>query len=613
MNFLPFIFALLLSIQIILLDSYIAPDALAADCIDGNQITITDQDGAKTVIVISDNATAQVKTAAAELSKYIKLSANVDVELKSLSELKHPRVNLRIIVTTIDSLRNGADNSFKNADEFAITFPDKKTIAINGATDWGAAFGIYEFIERYIGVRWLMPGPDGTYIPHCRKISVPMQALRGKPAFESRLMSGFKGPEQFLWARHHQMHGLINFHHNLFNLFPPAVYAKTRPEIYPVISGKRFLPKDNNEHAWQPCFLAPGLADLAIKNICDYFERNPEAISYSLGVNDSSGHCECNLCRIRTGGQKNFLGYRHVSDLYFEWANAVAEGVLKNYPDKWFGCLAYSEVAAPPFKVKIHPRIIPFMTYDRMKWVDHSFESEGRKLTEDWSGQAAVLGWYDYIYGTPYIVPRVYFHKMAEYYRYGYEHGVRAMYAEAYPNWGEGPKLYIALKLQWNPYLNVDELLNDWYEKCVGQKAAPYLKSYYALWEDFWTKKAPHSKWFFSGNQYLWFHEAGYIDLIDKEISRSRALLQIVVSKTTSAAEKKRANLIFKAFEYYEASVLSYQNKGRCFGLKSLLLGNDCDLYKKMNEKRFILVKEFENDPILIHPSRFDKLGILQW
>jgi len=311
----------------------------AADYKGNNKILIVDQNRTQAVIVVADDAAHQVKAAALELSKYIGLSTNADIKIKNLSEIKIDQVDVKIIIKTGKLRNDEPEYSFANADEFTISFPNKRTIYISGATDWGTEFGIYEFLERYVEVRWLMPGPDGTYIPHSRKIFVPMYDVRGKPAFGSRLMSGFKGQEQYLWARHQRMHGQINFHHNLFNLFPPAVYAKTRPEIIPVIAGKRFLPKDNNEHAWQPCFLAPGLADLAIKNICEYFKRNPEAISYSLGVNDSSGHCECNLCRIRTGGEINFLGYRHVSDLYFEWANAVAEGVLKKYPDKWFGCL----------------------------------------------------------------------------------------------------------------------------------------------------------------------------------------------------------------------------------------------------------------------------------
>jgi len=580
---------------------------------DDSKIVIVDQSGAKAVIVVTDDATDQVKAAADELSKYIRLSTNADVKIKKYSEMKIDQGDVRIIIKTGKLRNDELVNPFVNTDEYSISFPDKRTITINGATDWGTEFGIYEFLERYVGVRWLMPGPDGAFVPSTNKLSVPILDVRGNPAFMSRLLSGLKGLEQYLWARHNRMHGQIKFHHNLFNLFPPAIYTKTHPEFFPMIEGKRYLPKDGTEHAWQPCFSAPGIVEEAVKNICHYFAKHPEESSYSLGVNDSGGHCECDICRAKSSDVKNFLGLRNMSDLYFEWANAVTEGVLKQYPDKWFGCLAYSEVAAPPLKIKVHPRIIPFMTYDRMRWIMPAYENEGKKLTEQWLRKASVMGWYDYIYGTPYLVPRVYFHKMADYYRYGYEHGVRAMYAEAYPNWGEGPKLHVAMKLQWDTDLNVDKLLSDWYEKCVGGEAAPYLKAYYDLWESFWTKKAPESKWFSAGGQYLWFHDAGYVDLVDEEITRSRDLLQMVVSKAASVDQKKRANLILRAFEYYEASVLSYKEKGKCSGLAVLSIGHDCDLYKKMKEKRFSLVNEFENDPVLIHPLRFDKRNILQW
>jgi hypothetical protein len=96
------------------------------------------------------------------------------------------------------------------------------------------------------------------------------------------------------------------------------------------------------------------------------------------------------------------------------------------------------------------------MTYDRMRWIDAGLEVEGKRVTGMWSRKATVMGWYDYIYGSPYMVPRVYFHEMAKYYSYAFDNHVRAIYSEAYPNWGEGPKLYIALRLQWDPRANVD-------------------------------------------------------------------------------------------------------------------------------------------------------------
>ncbi|HCU33987.1 MAG TPA: hypothetical protein DGT21_00660, partial [Armatimonadetes bacterium] len=63
---------------------------------------------------------------------------------------------------------------------------------------------------------------------------------------------------------------------------------------------------------------------------------------------------------------------------------------------------------------------------------------------------------------------------------------MKAHYAEIYPNWGEGPKPYIHLKLWWNPDRDVDALLDEWYVRCVGPDAAASLKQYYAIWERFW-------------------------------------------------------------------------------------------------------------------------------
>ena len=187
----------------------------------------------------------------------------------------------------------------------------------------------------------------------------------------------------------------------------------------------------------------------------------------------------------RISGEKNFLDRVDYSDLFYSWANRVIEGVLEKHPDKVFGCLAYSEVGAPPENVDVHERLIPYMTYDRMKWVDPELRKVGEELTKAWHAKSPTLGWYDYIYGTPFVVPRVWFHHMAEYYQFGHANGVRALYAEAYPNWGEGPKLYVSLKLQWDPSLNVDALLNEWYERCVRPKGAPYLAKYYAHWKEF--------------------------------------------------------------------------------------------------------------------------------
>lgn len=502
-------------------------------------------------------------------------------------------------------------------DGFVIAFPDTRTMVIVGPTDWGTEFGVYEALERYVGVRWLMPGPNGTDVPAQKTIDVPAEPLRQEPAFFSRLFSGLPNDVQQTWARRNRMHGRVSFHHNLLHVFPPETYTKTHPEFFPMRNGERYLPADNKVEGWQPCFSAPGIVEEAVANINAYFDADPEATSYSLGVNDSSGYCECEQCRARVPNEKNSLGRLDYSDLYYDWANRVIEGVLAKHPDKWFGCLAYSEAADPPKNVNVNARLIPYMTYDRMKWVNADIRATGEALTQAWHAKSPVVGWYDYIYGTPYVLPRVWFHHMADYYRFGHANGVRALYAEAYPNWGEGPKLYVALKLQWDPTRDVDTLLNEWYVRCVGEEAAPHLAQYYAHWETFWTERAPKSAWFTEDGQYLDFSSPNYLhDVSIDEIKESRTLLETVLAKAATEKQKARAKALLDAFEYYEATAYAFRasEEGGDAVIESeaqaLTLLDTLDEAVGYAEKRKHLALEvFPNDPLLVHPLAIDRFG----
>lgn len=597
-----FIFFLLLIFQEY---SYCAPSA---------SICIVQNNKPRASIIITLNASEQVRLAADKLQEYIHKASAVKLPIRVSSEMPTENNQVHIYVGPSDlSIKLKPSLKKMDGDGYVISFPSSKDIIIVGPTDWGTEFGVYEFLERYIGILWLMPGQAGEHIPKVNTINIPSQEVRQEPVFFSRELSGLRGREQKEWARHNRMHGRIKFHHNLINLFPPEQYTKTNPEFFPIVKGKRYLPPNNKTHGWQPCFTAPGLVVEAIKNICSYFEKHPEETSYSLGVNDSSGHCECDKCRSKDSGRINFVERKDLSDRYFRWANAVAEGVLEKHPDKWFGCLAYSEIAEPPSRIGIHPRIIPYMTYDRMKWVDKNIEQNGFKITERWAQKSTSLGWYDYIYGTPYMLPRVYFHKLSDYYKYAAAHGVKAMYAEAYPNWGEGPKLFLALKLLWDPEHDVSTLLREWYAAAVGEKATPCLAAYYRFWENFWTIRVPKGRWFNKGKQYLTFDSPEYIDLVAfEDIDKSRNLLECVINNTQTKEEKKRAKYLLKSFEYYEASVLSYL--GLKMGMRQP--GKNIEYYQELNLRRYKLVDEFQKDFVLIHPTRFDdqeRFKYFQW
>lgn len=469
----------------------------------------------------------------------------------------------------------GVDITNLDPDGYVFVFPDMRHIVLLGAGVTGQEYAAYEFLERYLGVRWLFPGAAGEHVPAHTDLTIPSDPVRSEPCFQHRMFSGLewrpggqdcdvkpaRAGEATAWANCNRMRSRLSFHHNLWRLFPPEQYGDTHPEFFPLLKGERFVPKLSPgkkdvsvQIRWQPCFTAPGIAEEAVKNICAFFEKTPQATSYSFGVNDSGGHCECPACMAIDGGRLNALGMRDASPGYYAWCNAVARGVCARFPDKHFGLLAYSGVYSPPPGIRLDQRVVPFITYDRMKWVDEETRKKGYATNAAWEKAAPVLGWYDYIYGGRfYLAPRVYFHAMADYLRYGYRHNVRHYYAEAYPSgdWHEGPKLYVLLKLLWEPDQDVDKLLNDWYTCAVGATAAPYLAQYFEFWELFWTQRVKHTVWFKERirGQYLDFKSSGYASaLTHKDLQHCEELLTQALASAGTDVERTRAALFLNGF-----------------------------------------------------------------
>ena len=593
---------------------WIAALMLCGSCVMAAPLTIVEDGRPRAVIILQPDAPRQLAAIVAEMQELIERAGGAELALadEAPEGLIAIHVGRTPAVTALD-----IDLGDLDGDGFVIEFPDEHTIVILGPTDWGTEFGVCEFLERYIGVRWLMPGEDGTWVPEMRTITIPTEPVRDEPVFFSRKYFGLRHPAQQLWAQRNRLHSRIEFHHQLYVLFPPSD-VEENPEFFPIRNGERYFPPTETHYmGWQPCFTAPGIAEAAIERIVAFFDTHPEAESYSLGVTDGMGYCECENCRALDPGRQNMLNRDHLTDRYFTWANAVVEGVLEHHPDKWFGFLAYSAIFEPPDRVEMHPRLIPYMTYDRMQWIVPEAREANRELTQRWGEVADVMGWYDYIYGAAYLVPRVYPHVMGEYYRFAHESGVRGHTAEAYPNFGEGPKLYVSLKLQWDPYQDVDALLDEWCTLAVGEQAAPYVRQYYDHWEDFWTRRILDSKWYVYNRQYLPFNIPTYLeDVTLEEIAQCREWLEAAVANAGTADQQARAQLLLRAFEYYEASAIAYPRERPTPQLDTeaaaLAFLDDVLWRANMAEKRRTLSKEeFKGHPFLEHGTDIDSHGAI--
>ncbi len=495
----------------------------------------------RATLIAPADASGATTRALDDLVQFVRQSSGATLPIETTSV--DNRLELHIGLTPyVKSLKLPLDDL--GVDGFRIVFPSPNRVVLIGGSESGTEFAIYDFLERYVGVRWLFPGDLGTYVPKSRDIAIPTGEVVSRPAFISRIASSVDDPAKSIgrWQQRHRIHWTIQHHHNLNNLFAPKEYFKTHPEFYPNTDGKE--PAADGD-GWQPVLDAKGIVEEAVKKITAYFDEYPNNPSYSLGVNDNNNFG-------RPAQYTNSVGLADYSDYYFQFTNRVIEGVLKKHPDKWFGCLAYVGVTDPPRKIGVNPRMVPYICIDRQGWASEEGARRDMERTEKWHKAAPVLGWYDYIYGGDmYRVPRIYTHLMGRYLKYASEHGVKAYYAELYesPAWTEGPKPYVVMKLLWDPNADVDAIQTEWYRLAVGEKAAAPLAKYYQLWEDYWMQRVPKTDWFkqYVNSTYFDFDHTGYLDeLTLNDLAECKRLMGEVVAAAETPEQRARAEFMAK-------------------------------------------------------------------
>lgn len=549
------------------------------------QIPIVTNGSPKAKIVLNENASENVKKASLLLQKYVKEISGATLPLVASS-----KGNVIRIITSSDNYRS--DFRGKESDAYILRSNRNGEFLIVGSTDLGTEFGIYDFIERCLEVTWLMPTDLGTYVPTKKNLSLPQINVVSNPSYKSRQLSpiDINGSSDLnIWGRRNRLVSKISFHHNMNYFVGDKNLEKYDADIFPIYGGKRYYPKSSSDHTWQPNFSSPAFKKIGAEKIIEYFSKNENASSFSLGINDTH-RVGANQLKSKSG--KNYLGFENSSDAYYSWVNGVIAEVNKKYPNKKYGLLAYYNVADPPStSVGVSDQVVPYLTYERIRWSNLEAKRNDQVRTAKWAKHVPELGWYDYLYGNTYLIPRAYPHIMAEYLKWGNANKVKHFYGEIYPNWGEGPKYWLLTKLLWNPNQNVDNLLNEWYEKCVGKDAATYLRQYYTIWENYWSKKLIKTPWFAINSTFLPFNNVDYLKLVDEKMIRdSETLLENVCAKAKGNKEKQRAQAIYDMWSLYKLGLQLYSS-GKFSNLKDF----------KKSEEFLKVLQQLKENPLHRH------------
>ncbi len=376
-------------------------------------------------------------------------------------------------------------------------------LVLAGRLPVGTLNAAYAFLER-LGVRWFIPTDFGENVPRRKTLAVGELRVRSEPRFACRRNHGLVmsiGQAGEEWRRRvritsHSLDVPFNrYSHHLYAVLPVDRYAAAHPEYYPLLHGERYIATGRARHsAWQPCTTNPEVVRLTIAFARRWLDAHPRSNFFSVGMNDSSRFCECSRCLCLDVPGQTFRRRSMVSDRYFEFVKQVADAVAKTHPGRYVSCIAYSRVETPPTYVKLPRNVYVVITQDVAQWHDPAYKRADQEFAADWAKRVGAFGAYDYT-GLTWLLPRVYPHLMAESLQFYDRIGAVAVTNEAYPTWWyAGPMMYLRAKIMWNPSLDPDAVLDEFYAGFFGPAAKP-MKRLYEVMERCLMKPRP-GRWF---------------------------------------------------------------------------------------------------------------------
>ena len=421
------------------------------------------------------------------------------------------QIYMHIGATPLINKKKLLDN-IKNYYGYGIIFNGKELL-LPAKCAKGAVYAVNDFLKTFCGYRYFYPG-QGEILPEIKDFVLPGDIKKWINPSVASMNVAWTNRQYGYFSRDNRL--LIMSTHSFYKVIPPAKYAKTHPEYYPMIQGKRFVPSGKCKGTWQPCMKNPDLVKITMEYAEKYFKKHPHMMSLPLGVNDGGGDCQCEFC---AGLRKKY------GNQYIPYYNEIARRLQKAYPEKMLSFIAYGRgVETAPKNLKLEPNILVEICSGLRNNMD-----EMRK----WEAAGARhFGLYDYMYanGGGYVVPRYYPHVFGKAWKKAFkEYGLASIWEELYPRiWiFAAPRQYVLNELAWDMNQDIDKLLNDYFSKMYAEAAVP-VKQMFARFEDVYSRKQdplwPMSDW--KSNIQLDGYTLEDIDYLDAKLKEARNLIK---------------------------------------------------------------------------------------
>ena len=436
------------------------------------KIMLADNEFSAYSIIIPIHATPDEVKAATVLQDYL-----LQISGAALAVIKadKPAKAYEIILgqnERLDELSAGINYKLLKEDGFVIR-TDSLRLIIAGGNEKGTLYGVYSFLEKYLGCR--------MYSPKVKIIPNQKQILLGKINDQQVPVIGFRDThyrttwdaEYTDWHKlDHDPHGERTdwgmWVHTFNELVPPQIYYQSHPEYFAMVKGKR-LPT-------QLCLSNPAVLEITVQNLRKKIAQNPAAKYWSVSQNDNRDYCTCDKCKAldeREGSPSGSI---------INFVNQVAD----QFPDKMISTLAYEYGRHAPKTLKprdnVNIMLCSIEAYRDKPIKDDTSSAGFVKDVQDWGKIAKDIIVWDYVIQFNHLLsPFPNLHVLQPNIQFFAENGVNAMFEQGNREVGgefAALRAYLISKLLWDPYLDIDSVMNDFllgYYGAAGKPIREYI------------------------------------------------------------------------------------------------------------------------------------------
>ena len=443
----------------------VTEDPLLNDGIPLNSLTIGGVDIKNYTLVVQEGGAACVRSSADELIQYLEQATAGFRIPEGASDYE-----IVIGVTDRDTDRVKAARDAVELDGYTMLM-DGNRLYITGSCDRGTMYGVYCFMEDYLGVRFLSKSSVAVIDQATVEIPTDLHTTH-TPGFELRDVYWYD-------ARYDQ--GLSNhIKDNSFrdNSTPvPEIgggigYAGTFVHTINLLQGK---PHKVDE---QPCLTDEAIYQQILANVRAWLDANPQATIISVSQNDTHEGfegCPCENCQAINEREGTPMG----SLLAF--VNRIAGDIKDDYPGVYVDTLAYRYTRKAPKTIKPADNVIIRLCSIEC-CVTHALSDETCEknvaFKQDIEAWAAICdNLYVWDYTTDFVAYFMTYPNMDVLWdnvRFFKEHNVRGLFMQGQYNSDSGEfselRTYLLGKLLWDPdmteeeyYAHMDEFLRLYY------------------------------------------------------------------------------------------------------------------------------------------------------